>query len=289
MKYSKRFIATVVALLIAALVVWCERDAHVDRHALISGLDDASLWLRRKYHRLNNPTPQPPPMTVFPAPPVITASVMARWSNDVLVAVLPQISDCVKALDLPIPLPITTGQVAQFAYPTPGWTHYFEGTLILTNGYSFNYWDGMVSSFISPDSLETLQDRDVAKRFKRLAGKDNMTTNEAIDLARNTFVKLGYNLAELHMDGPPEFDRPYYDTPQYGHLPFCQVGWRSPASETNRFKSYSLELCIDMKQKRVVGMSIAGMRLWRPVPRIDFTPEQESDLTTTNALPTGTR
>ena len=259
----------------AALFVWCERDSHLDRHAVISGLDDASFWLRRKYNEARRPVP--PPMPVFPAPPVIPAPVMARWSNAVLVAVLPQISDCAKRLDLPIPSPITTGQVSQFEYPTPGWSHEFIGVLVLTNGYFFNYSGGMVYNFAALDAP--------SKAPAKFAGNGNMTTNEAIDLARNSFAKLGYKLTDFHMDEPPNvFDGPYYDT-----LPFCRIDWQSPASETNTLKFYSLEFRIDMKQKRIVGMSLAGMRLMRPVPRIDFTPEQESDFTPTNAPPSRAR
>jgi len=42
----------------------------------------------------------------------------ATYSNAMLVAILPHVSDCAKQLDLPITQPITTSQVAHFR-PSP--------------------------------------------------------------------------------------------------------------------------------------------------------------------------
>jgi hypothetical protein len=131
--------------------------------------------------------------------------ITAAWSNTVLVALLPHFSDCAKQLNLPIPTPITISQVARFMPPMEAGV--FEAGLWLTNGYVFNYLNGATTGFYSlHDDWYIQQDIDGLERF---AGKDNMTTNEAIDLARNSFVKLGYNLADFHMDNPPtEFEKP---------------------------------------------------------------------------------
>ena len=105
-----------------------------------------------------------------------------------LVALLPHFSDYSKRLNLPIPTPITMSQVAEFHPPVEAGV--FESALWLTNGYIFHYLNGAATGFNDlHNDWFIQQDIDGLERF---AGKDNMTTNEAIDLARDSFVNLGY-------------------------------------------------------------------------------------------------
>ncbi|HLX72872.1 MAG TPA: hypothetical protein VKV04_24880 [Verrucomicrobiae bacterium] len=196
--------------------------------------------------------------------------ITAAWSNAVLVALLPHFSDCAKQLNLPIPTPITISQVARFMPPIEA--DVFEVGLWLTNGYQFHYLNGAIAGFNSlHDDLYIQQDIDGLERF---TGKDNMTTNEAINLARNSFVKLGYKLSDFHMDGPPTEFEVAPDTERYGHVPFCKVTWQNRSSPTNY---YYLEFHVNMNQKRLLGMSLVGQKLWRPIPKVDATPELETD------------
>lgn len=196
--------------------------------------------------------------------------ITATWSNAVLVALLPHFSDCSKQLNLPIPTPITMSQVADFHPPIE--TGVFESALWLTNGYIFHYLNGAVTGFNDlHNDWFIQQDIDGVERF---AGKDNMTTNEAIDLARNSFVKLGYKPADFQMDGlPSEIEGPY-DNGRLGHIPFCKVTWQNL---TNRENYHLLEFHVNMNQKRLLGMALVGQKLWRPLPKVDATPELESD------------
>jgi hypothetical protein len=189
------------------------------------------------------------------------------WSNAVLTALLPHFSDCAKQLNLPIPTPITISQVAHFMPPIE--TGAFQAALWLTNGYSFEYFNGALC-FRSRDDLFALEDMD---RLERLAGKDNMTTNEAIDLARNSFVNLGYKLSDFEMGDPPNEIEGPSDIKDVGHMPFCKVTWRGPKGATNKQKTYELQFDVDMRQKRLAGMTLLGKTLWRPVPKIDAVPE----------------
>jgi hypothetical protein len=196
--------------------------------------------------------------------------ITATWSNAVLVALLPHFSDCAKQLNLPIPTPITISQVARFMPPIE--TRAFEAGLWLTNGYIFNYLNGAVTGFNSlPDDWFVQQDIDGVERF---AGKDNMTTNEAISLARNSFVKLGYKLADFQMDEPPTSIEGPYDNARLGHIPFCRVTWQNL---TNRENYHLLEFHVNMNQKKLLGMALVSQKLWRPIPKVDATPELEAD------------
>jgi hypothetical protein len=195
--------------------------------------------------------------------------ITATWSNAVLVALLPHFSDCAKQLNLPIPTPIMMSQVAQFHPPIE--TGAFEAGLWLTNGYTFFYLNGAVTGFNSMrDDWFVQQDIDGLERF---VGKDNMTTNEAIVLARNSFVKLGYKPADFQMDGQPSAIEGPYDNERLGHIPYCRVTWeyRSPTNHC------LLEFDVNMNQKRLSGMALVSQKLWRPLPKIDATPELETD------------
>lgn len=200
----------------------------------------------------------------------------AVWSNAVLVAMLPHFSDCAKQLNLPIPTPITISQVARFMPPMEA--DVFEVGLWLTNGYQFHYLNGAIAGFYSlPDDWYIQQE---ITNLERFVGKDNMTTKEAIELARSSFVKLGYKLADFHMDKPPtQISDPIelkLAGRDVGHVPFCQVIWQNRSSPAN---GYYLEFHVDMKRRRLAGMILISQKFWRPdkVPIIAVVPELETD------------
>jgi hypothetical protein len=200
--------------------------------------------------------------------------ITATYSNAVLVAVLPHISDCAKQLDLPIALPVTAGQVVRFNVMPH--KDFAGGGLWLTNGYAFTFEWGYVDSFRSSANWFANQELEGVERF---AGKDNMTTNDVIEFARSSFVKLGYNAADFHVnDHPTRLEGPY-DTKKIGHVPYCRVVWESPEASTpeERAHSYNIRFDIDMQRKQVVGMFLSSTNFWRSDPKIDVVPELESD------------
>jgi len=202
--------------------------------------------------------------------PATLIHITSTWSNAVLVALLPHFSDCSKQLNLPISTPITMSQVAEFHPPVQ--TEEFESALWLTNGYIFHYLNGAVTGFNDlHNDWFIQQDVDGLERF---AGKDNMTTNEAIELARNSFVKLGYKPVDFQMDGPPSSIEGPFDSERLGHIPFCRVTWQNL---TNRENYHLLEFHVNMNQKRLLGMALVSQKLWQPLPKIDVTPELEAD------------
>jgi hypothetical protein len=197
--------------------------------------------------------------------------ITVTWSNAVLVALLPHFSDCVKQLNLPIPTPITMSQVAQFHPPIE--TGAFEAGLWLTNGYTFFYLNGAVTGFNDlHNDWYIQQDIDGLERF---VGKDNMTTNEAIALARNSLVKLGYKPADFQMDGPPTEISAPIELNGAGHVPFCKVTWQNLTGPPTN--SYYMEFHVNMNQKRLLGMALVSQKLWRPLPKVDAIPELEAD------------
>ena len=206
--------------------------------------------------------------------------ITMAYSNALLVAVLPHVSDCAKQLDLPITQPITSSQVAHVGI-TP-YQDQISCGVWLTNEYWFAFGNGYLSSFHSPtDWLVNNYDNwaDVAY-FKRYLGKDNITTNEAIQLARDAFRKLGYKPDAFQLHRPPtRFQGPADVERIGGHIPFCRVEWDSPESTVQSMLglNFSIQFDVDMQRKQIVGMNLSSRRFSRPEPKVTVVPEIETN------------
>lgn len=218
----------------------------------------------------------------------------AAYSNAVLVAILPHFSDVAKKLDLPIAQPITSNQVIWLS-PLQ-----IEGqvdcAVVLTNHYWFAFNKGYVASFRSPNNYLTAQEIENPERY---VGKDNMSTNEAIELARASFRNLGHRPESFRVDGPPSSVLGPFDV-KNGHLPYCRIQWNSPESMTQEMRGlgFRIQFDIDLQHKQIVGMFLAGRQFWLTDPQIDVTPESESEYqqrlnsqisASTNSLPRETQ
>src|SRR5437868_27375 len=121
--------------------------------------------------------------------------VTAQYSNAVLVAIMPQISDFAQKLELPIPIPVRIEQIREFrCSPIKGDT---GGLLIFTNRLQVWYQLGHVNGFRTPRSYYNLQD---VRDIPRFYGPIKLSTDEALQLARVTICKLGYTLKETFTD-----------------------------------------------------------------------------------------
>jgi hypothetical protein len=206
--------------------------------------------------------------------------ITANYSNAVLVAILPHVSDCAKKLDLPIQQPIDFAQISCF-HPMP-YQGEIGGTVALTNQYSFFFSSGYVNSFHSPNDwlANTNDDWTDVEYFKRYLGKDSITTNKAIELARDAFKKLGYNPDEFQLHRPPtRFQGPSDVERIGGHIPYCLVEWDSPESKIQSILGleFSVQFDVDMQHRQIVGMALSGRRFFRPNPKVSAVPEIETD------------
>ncbi len=210
---------------------------------------------------------------------MLLIQVTAAYSNAVLVAVLPHISNFENPLQLPVPMPITAAQIAHCnILPYVGEV---GCGIWLTNDCSFGFSHGYVGSFQSPtDWFKNQYDNwDDSEYFKRYLGKESMTTNEAIEFARRSFYKLGYQPKDFDIRCPPtSFEGPV-NTRKLGHFPFCRVEWESPKSKIQNWLGldYSIQFDIYMQRKQIVGMDMTGRRFWRPEPKVDVVPTLETD------------
>ena len=216
--------------------------------------------------------------------------ITAMYSNAVLVAILPHVSDFAKTLDLSIVQNVTIEQVVRFG-PSPYKGH-IAGALWLTNGYWFAFSPhGYVDSFRSPRNWFTAQD-DAVDNLTNYMGQTRMSTNEIVAFARNTLIKLGHNPDVTHADSTPELQGPS-DLKQGGHIPYCRVAWRF---DENSDGYRDVHVDINTQEKIVVGLSLLFAqtnKVGTPLT-IDVEPELESEyrkriqgtmFIRTNALP----
>jgi hypothetical protein len=186
--------------------------------------------------------------------------VTAQYSNAVLVAILPQISDFAARLDLPVPLPLTAAQVAEFrCRPLKG---DIGGYVIFTNHLEVWYQLGHVAGFRTPRCYYYLQDpKDIPKFY----GPLNLTKDQALQLARTNILKLGYTLKETFTDQEPEVEMP----PRIGTniVPHYQFRWKDPV-----FGRTIVRMEVDGSTKMIQELRLLSLHFRRPPPKIAVEP-----------------
>ena len=121
-----------------------------------------------------------------------------QYSNAVMVALLPHITDYAHKLNLDTDIPITPTMIQKFACVPfandPG------GYVVLTNGLEFWFNHGFVSGFARPGCYYHLQDpHEIPKYY----GELRINEDDAIRIARRGLEMLGYNLTNIFADQVP--------------------------------------------------------------------------------------
>lgn len=197
----------------------------------------------------------------------------AAYSNAVLTAILPHISDYSKKLDLPVSQPVTMSQVAHFGVNNIQGV--VGGGIWLTNHYWFAFEHGYVDAFRLNTNNPFLDDDPAANWPKYAFGNDNMTTNEAIQLVRDAISGLGYTTNTFPIGIPPTRTTGPYDSKDGHHIPYTEIEWEN--KNTNMDNSYSIRGQVDLEHKKLIALSIISRKAWKPNPPVSITPELESD------------
>lgn len=192
--------------------------------------------------------------------------VTAAYSNAVLVAIMPHVSNFAKTLDLPIPHPAIIAQVKHFGC-SPRADH-VGGRVILTNDYSFTFDAGTVVLYRSPRSFFSLQD---PQRVPEFYGPVKIKSDKAVKIARGALKKLGYTESELHYDLPPKITSPLKNESHY--VARYLIEWRDPNRPDTgpfgiSFTTAAVE--VDASTGQIQMLSIHGQK--RPDPKIDVHP-----------------
>ncbi len=181
--------------------------------------------------------------------------VTSQFSNAVLVAAMPYVSDVAQKLDLPVPRPITIQHVTACSIkPTRNWGAEIE----VQGGWVFAFNQGYVQTIQSHHAYSMLQDPDQIPAY---AGKLRMSKSEAIQMARDALKKLGVSLEsvfaeqEPNVSGPAKFEN--YLVPHY------KIVWPDPRGGT------SVEVEINADAQRAERIQLRNKSLERPLPKLN--------------------
>lgn len=200
--------------------------------------------------------------------------ITAQYSNAVLIAALPCVSQFATKANLPTAQAFTASEL-RCSRIVPIKDHTDIG-IWFKSGYWFHVsHSGFVDAFHAPMNYFWEQDADVTK----YAGKDNMTTNDAIVMARDILVKLSYNMTLRHFNGFPTLEGP--DDSKQGHMPYCRVKWEWPKQNASESKPPNfIYVDINTETKSFVGMELF-LSSTDGLPahpfKIDIKPELERD------------
>jgi hypothetical protein len=208
-----------------------------------------------------------PPAKSFMPLPYLIVQVTAAYSNAVLVAIMPHISDFAEKLDLPIPQPVNAGQVSQFNCSPR--TDLIGGRVVLTNGCEFTFLHGHVESYSSPKSYYELQN---PKLIPKLFGKASLSETQSVELARSAVKKLGYTDTDLFIDGKPVVKTP----PKFGtnSVPHYLVRWLDPSYGSGGPKNLptSVEMEVNAATRQIEMVNLSSPNIIQPDPEINIHP-----------------
>jgi hypothetical protein len=213
--------------------------------------------------------------------------VSAQYSNAVLLAVLPHVTDFSQKLDLPIITPITAAQVREFKCdPRAGQT---GGAIVLTNGSIFAFLEGRVCVFRSAKSYYSLQEPELVPQFY---GPVKLKEQEALQIARSTIGKLGYQNVVFNADSAPLVTPPERAGTNY--IPRYLFRWLDPnwlkPKETESIFPSLLEVEVNASSGQVEMWITTSRDTRRPSPKVDVVPPllhpRTSELQLTGGVPT---
>lgn len=191
--------------------------------------------------------------------------ITAQYSNAVLVAIMPYVSDFAKKLELPIPPP-TIAQVARFGC-SPRADH-VGGRIILTNGHSFTFDGGAVVLYRSPQSYYSLQE---PERVSEFYGPVKVKKAKAIQIAHQALFKLGYTDDELYLDRTPKVKLP--PRRQGKRVARYLIEWIDPESATlGGMPLGRVSVEVDASTGQIHMLGIQTKKAQRPNPKIDVHP-----------------
>jgi hypothetical protein len=195
--------------------------------------------------------------------------VTAQYSNAVLLAVLPYVSDFSKKLDLPVPTPIQTNQVLQFKCdPRLGQT---GGAVILTNGSIFTFLEGRVCLYRSPQSYYSLQEPEDIPHFY---GTVKVKEKTALQTARDAIKKLGYKASVFNLDSEPLVTRPLKIGKHF--VPRYRFIWTNPNLPIPKDPNEPIPALLDMEVNASNGkiemLAMMTPESRRLSPKVDVTP-----------------
>lgn len=216
-------------------------------------------------------TPQPPPQhpsrgIIFELGSSIEyVRVTPEYSNAVLQAVLPYVSEAATALDLPIPHPLKARQVI-YCSVLPN--RRVEAEIGVKGGWVFAFRRGHIETIQGPRYFFGIQDLD---RIPEFFGEVKMTRAQAVELARSTIRKLGIPLESVFADQDPRVTGPLQNGTNT--IPHYRIEWVDPRGVGQA--PAAAEFDVDAEAKRVARIELRSRSLERPPPKVAVVPPRD--------------
>jgi hypothetical protein len=189
--------------------------------------------------------------------------VTAEYSNAVLVAVLPYVSNVVEKLDLPVPRPVTVEQVT---YCEVAPQRKLAAGIGIKGDWRFVFSRGYIDTIQGPRHFFGIQDFD---RIPEFFGETKISKNQAVQLARDTLRKLDIPLESVFAEQEPRVTGPLPNGTNT--IPRYLVEWFDPRSTGQAAACVKID--IDGQANRVDQIQFHSLRsLERPPPQIEIVP-----------------
>jgi hypothetical protein len=147
--------------------------------------------------------------------------ITAQYSNAVLLALMPYVTDFANKLELPERAELKLSAVSQCAINPK--LEDVSGGIGFDNGYRFSFGRGHITGFYSPHAYSKVRDH---RQIPDYFGEVRVSQEEAIALARETVKRLGYRPEMLFADLKPEVTPP--EKVGKNVIPYYEVRWPSP-------------------------------------------------------------
>ena len=183
--------------------------------------------------------------------------VGSEFSNAVLVAVLPYITDVAKKLELPLTQPLIEHVTECSIKPTRNW----GAEVGFDCGWVFAFSQGYVQTIQSDHSFTMLQE---PEQIARYFGELRMSRDEAIELARDSLKKLDIDLESVFAEQEPSVGGPRRIGANT--VPHYQVTWPNPEGGS------SVEIEINGNLKRVERIQLRNKILECALPKLSVIP-----------------
>jgi hypothetical protein len=187
--------------------------------------------------------------------------VTAQYSNAVLMAVMPYVSDFARKMDLPVPQPVTISHVREFRCSPR--SDLFGGRVILANHYEFTFLHGRVEMYRNPKSFYELQDPDLVPKF---FGPIKLKEHDAVAAARSAIKRMGYAVPMLSADRDPQVTPPAKVGKNY--VARYRVRWVDPTRGASEAPPPSVEFEVDATTGQIQTMYLFNPNTWKADPKI---------------------
>jgi hypothetical protein len=153
-----------------------------------------------------------------------TIQITPEYKEAVLQATLPLFSDFAHKLQLPVPYPLTRGDIVDYGMTPFQRNNSAADTVFIETrqGFRFSFFLGVVRGFSSPTAYRLMQDIHTISNY---FGAVKITRAQAIQSARETLTKLGIPAEDLFAEQEPHIEVPTWGTNSIARY---IINWHDP-------------------------------------------------------------